>query len=194
VPENGQLAINPALTPGRISACSTRSVHPQTLFLINKIISGVDGNVVVHNPYLALTKGDVCKRAIDANITIDVLQRTVSCGHPTTARAHGNPDYHCGHCFPCLVRRSGLSAALDGTPDPTGYLVDIAALDPSDRAEKNATDLRDLMLWLSHDFTAHDLIADASLPSDVHPDTLMPVLLRGRQEMTDYLNGSIQAG
>lgn len=187
VPENGQLAINPALTPGRISACSTRSVHPQTLFLINQIISRVGGNVVVHNPYLAFTKGDVCRKAIEANITIDVLQRTVSCGHPTTARAHHNPDYHCGHCFPCLVRRSGLHTALDDTPDPTGYLVDIAALDPHDRSEKDATDLRDLMLWLSHDFTAHDLIADSSLPTDVHPDTLMPVLLRGREELSNYL-------
>jgi 7-cyano-7-deazaguanine synthase in queuosine biosynthesis len=183
VPENGQLAINPALTPGRLSACSTRSVHPWTLHLINRLIIDVGGDVMVHNPFLGLTKGDVCREAHDAGLTLETLQRTVSCGHPTTARAHDNPDYHCGHCFPCLVRRAGLHVLLAGQPDHSGYMVDPADLDPLDMADTKATDLRDLAYWLAQEFTSYDLIADAPLPPDTPLDTVMSVLRRGRDEL-----------
>src|SRR5690606_2923543 len=50
VPENGQLAVNPPLTPSRLGALSTRSVHPWTLHQLNELIDAVGGDVVVYNP------------------------------------------------------------------------------------------------------------------------------------------------
>lgn len=41
IPENGQLAVNPPLTAGRLGALSTRSVHPWTLHIYNQLISSV---------------------------------------------------------------------------------------------------------------------------------------------------------
>ncbi|MFD8864060.1 hypothetical protein ACFV1F_06665 [Streptomyces sp. NPDC059590] len=45
VPKNGQLALNPPLTPARSAACSTRSVHPRTLGSLNALVTanGIDG-------------------------------------------------------------------------------------------------------------------------------------------------------
>ena len=39
VPENAQLAVNLPLSPSRAGACSTRSVHPRTLSLLNNLIA-----------------------------------------------------------------------------------------------------------------------------------------------------------
>lgn len=189
VPENGQLAINPALTPGRRSACSTRSVHPWVLHNLNRIIDGLGGNVTVTNPFLHLTKGEVCECALEsAGLTIETLERTVSCGHPTTAP---RPYYHCGHCFPCLVRRSGLHKILNGRPDRSGYAVDPPDIDLTDTStvsRDRAADLRDLIRWLHSDFTVDDLIADAPFPSQIPPHTVMPVLQRGRHELGSMLD------
>jgi 7-cyano-7-deazaguanine synthase in queuosine biosynthesis len=185
VPENGQLAINPALTPGRLSSCSTRSVHPWTLHLINRIIAGVGGDITVHNPFLNFTKGQVCKEACRAGLAVEIIQKeTVSCGHPTTARPH----YHCGYCFPCLVRRAGLHTVLDGQPDQSGYQVDIAEIDSLPYNDPKATDLRDLAYWLEQEFTVQDLIADAPLPPDIAPTTLIPALRAGRAELATMIS------
>lgn len=188
VPENGQLALNPALTPGRPSACSTRSVHPWTLYLINRIIKNTGGDVTVHNPFLGLTKGEVCNIGINAGLDVETLQRgTISCSHSTSARAGGSPYYHCGHCFPCLVRRAGLHAVLDGQPDRSGYRFDLADLDSVNRVDHRTADLRDLRYWLTREFTLYDLIADAPLPPRIKPIALMPVIQKGRQELTEMI-------
>lgn len=66
IPENGQLALNPALTPARSGALSTRSVHPWTLHYLNALVtalSGADNAVQVINPLALLTKGEVCHAA-----------------------------------------------------------------------------------------------------------------------------------
>ncbi|GAA1547285.1 7-cyano-7-deazaguanine synthase [Kribbella lupini] len=115
VPENGQLAINPPLTAARRGACSTRSVHPLVLSLINQLIQLIGGDVEVVNPFLERTKGEVCRLAVEAGLSAEALALTVSCGsHPIHRR-----DGQCGSCFPCLVRRSGLQFALGEDPTST---------------------------------------------------------------------------
>ncbi|MFL6077563.1 MAG: 7-cyano-7-deazaguanine synthase [Mycobacteriales bacterium] len=113
------------------------------------------------NPYLELTKGQVCQRAIDAGLPAEVLVHTVSCAHPPIKRKHDDP-YHCGYCYPCLVRRAALHHALDR--DGTEYLVNPWQL-PSGDAK--ADDLRALMSWLATPFSMRDLLADLPLPNQV---------------------------
>lgn len=177
VPENGQLALNPALTPARVAACSTRSVHPYTLHLLNELIRRVGGEVSLVNPYLELTKGEVCRRALAAELPPTVLTgATVSCGHPPrNAR-----ELHCGYCYPCLVRRSGLLAALGA--DNTPYAHDVWQL--ADNVDITV-DRRALHRWLSRPFGVRDLITDMPLPDGTSLAPLLAVIERGRAELAD---------
>jgi hypothetical protein len=172
VPENGQLAVNPPLTPARLGALSTRSVHPWTLDRVNRLIRSIGGSVEVENPLLGLTKGEVCARGLAAGLTAEDLFGTVSCGRPT-----GRTLPNCGSCFPCLVRRSGLHYAL--RDDRTAYSYELVDLGD----EKRGRDLRAVQRWLSQDFGVYDLVADMPWPAHTPPSTVMPVLLRGREEL-----------
>ena len=186
VPENGHLAVNPPLTTARLSACSTRSVHPRTLMLINRIIESVsDSGPRVVNPYIFLTKGQVCQRARDAGLTANDLADTVSCGSPSRQR----DGFHCGHCFPCLVRRASLLASTGR--DLTKYKRDFWTLPLDDSSSDDAYALHQ---WLHRPFTTHHLISDIRLPDDMKPVDLMPVLLKSRAELTLMIDELVPAG
>jgi 7-cyano-7-deazaguanine synthase in queuosine biosynthesis len=182
LPENGQLALNLPLTPGRLAACSTRSVHPRTLDLLNQLITALGGNVTVTNPLGRRTKGEVCDLAVEAGLTRETLCATISCGHPPRKRKPGYP-FHCGYCYPCLVRRAGLHHAL-GT-DNSGYQHDPWHLPSTDTKTE---DLLALQIWLSNPLTNMDLIADTPLPAGTNSVDLMPAQRRARRELTAFLD------
>src|SRR5215469_1514896 len=158
LPENGQLAVNLPLTPGRPAACSTRSAHPRTLDLLNQLIALLGGDVTVSNPLSGRTKGEVCDLALDAGLSSQTLYTTVSCSHPPRTR-NANLPFHCGYCYPCLVRRAGLLHALGG--DETGYHHDPWHLPSRD---PKTEDLLALLVWLSSPLTSTNLSADIPLP------------------------------
>ncbi|WP_158610036.1 7-cyano-7-deazaguanine synthase [Micromonospora musae] len=175
IPENGQLALNAALTPARAAACSTRSVHPYTLSLLNQMIRSVGGSVAVVNPYLHLTKGEVCQRAIEAGLPqMTLTSTTLSCGRPPRSQ----PELHCGCCYPCLVRRSGLLASVRA--DDTSYAKDVWTLPGDVRA---AADRRALHRWLDNPFNLRDLVTDMPLPNELDLAPLIDVVQRGRTEL-----------
>ncbi|AXB42699.1 hypothetical protein A4R43_09280 [Amycolatopsis albispora] len=176
-PENGQLAINPPLTPNRLAGLSTRSVHPWTLELTNRVIRGLGGAVEVVNPLLSFTKGEVCGQALEAGLSPEDLARTVSCGDPSSARYSQAPP-NCGHCFPCLVRRSGLAWAAG--IDRTDYRIELGGIDMRARAAEH---LRALARWLASDFGFRDLVADMPFPSSTPIPAVLPMLHRGRREL-----------
>jgi hypothetical protein len=173
IPENGQLAVNPALTAGRLGALSTRSVHPWTLHLYNQLISSVGGDVELVNPLLHLTKGEVCDRGHRAGLSEAALFGTVSCGRHSYL---GNRN--CGSCFPCLVRRSGLLAALG--VDASGY--EYERID-----ESQGADLRAVQQWLGQEFGERDLVADMPWPPGTTPRSVLPVVERGRAELASMV-------
>ncbi len=170
VPENGQLAVNPPLTPARLGALSTRSVHPWTLYQLNQLIVAVGGDVELVNPLLDLTKGEVCIRGLESGLTESDLFGTVSCGRHTYLGSR-----NCGSCFPCLVRRSGL---LHAVGEDRSYYA-------HDRIEgEKAQDLRAVQWWLRREFGERDLIADMPWPPGTTPRSVLPVIERGRAELT----------
>ncbi|MBH5334311.1 7-cyano-7-deazaguanine synthase [Streptomyces pactum] len=180
IPENGYLAINPPLSAARSAACSTRSVHPWTLHQLNRLIAGLGGEVRVENPLAGLTKGQVCRAALRvAGLTPQELGNTLSCGTPPPRRP-GDADLpHCGVCYPCLVRRAGLLAALgeDGTP----YEADPWALDAG---HDRAVHWRAVQRWLRRPYTSRDLIADTPLPpGGPDLDEVVRIIDRGRAEL-----------
>ncbi|MFD3910752.1 7-cyano-7-deazaguanine synthase [Streptomyces sp. NPDC058603] len=182
IPENGQLALNPPLSAARACACSTRSVHPWTLHHLNRVIAEIAGTpetaVRVVNPFAALTKGEVCAAARDAGLPQEVLEATLSCGTPPSRQRGGTPLAHCGLCFPCLVRRSGLLHAYG--EDRTPYAA--APWDPSLRPGRTQH-WRALQRWLDTPCTVLDVMADTPLPPGAHPAELLSVVERGREEL-----------
>ncbi|SCL29726.1 7-cyano-7-deazaguanine synthase (queuosine biosynthesis) [Micromonospora nigra] len=178
VPENGQLAVNPPLTAARVAACSTRSVHPRTLDLVNDLINSAEGDVRVENPLLPATKGEVCRRARDLGLPLAALMVTVSCGQSPCKFGGASRPHHCGHCYPCLIRQSGLLAGVGH--DDTPYETDVWALPTTDR---KAQHLRALRAWLAASFGVRDLTTDLPLPPQTDTASLLRTLVRGREEL-----------
>ncbi|GGZ35055.1 7-cyano-7-deazaguanine synthase [Streptomyces poonensis] len=192
IPENGQLAINPPLTPARSAACSTRSVHPWTLNRLNALIAAVGdaGSAVqVVNPLAQLTKGEVCKAGRDVGLTPSDLESTLSCGKPPARRSGGPPIANCGVCFPCLVRRSGLLHA-NGTDDTRYEALPWAG----DLHPDRGTDWRALQRWLLGRYTLTDVLTDTPLPPDSDPAMVFDLIGRGRKELARLLRFSDPAG
>ena len=182
VPENGQLALNPPLTPSRSAACSTRSVHPWTLHHLNRLVAGVSGGegaVEVLNPLAHLTKGEVCQAARTAGLHPSDLEATLSCGRPPARRSRGPQLANCGTCFPCLVRRSSLLQAngADCTPYEASPWIDDL---PSRRTE----DWWALQRWLRRPYAMPDLLADTPLPPGADLEAALRVLTKGREELS----------
>lgn len=180
VPENGQLAINPPLSPSRWSSCSTRSVHPWVLHQLNTLITELGGAVEVANPLLEKTKGDVCRMASAAGLSDQVLFSTISCGKPPFFHDARHAQ-HCGLCVACLMRRSGLLAALGH--DATEYQEPA----PSAASKTRAADVAALARWADNDFGQMDLVADLPLPSGADIDLMTDTLMRGRKELDGLL-------
>lgn len=185
IPENGQLALNPPLTPARSAACSTRSVHPRTLGHVNALVEAVAGRgaaVRVVNPWGRLTKGEVCAAGRAAGLTPLDLESTLSCGKPPARRNGGPALANCGVCFPCLVRRSGLLHAngTDGTRYETA---------PWERGLSygRGTDWRALQRWLLGPYTLVDVLTDTPLSPDTTPAEAFELISRGRDELARLL-------
>ncbi|MFJ6738882.1 7-cyano-7-deazaguanine synthase [Streptomyces sp. NPDC091279] len=192
IPENGQLALNPPLTPARSAACSTRSVHPRTLASLNALVTAVSDTgsaVKVVNPLAQLTKGEVCKAGRDAGLTSSDLESTLSCGKPPTRRNGGPPIANCGVCFPCLVRRSGLLHA-NGTDGTRYEALPWADGLPLDRG----ADWRALQRWLLGQYTLTDVLTDTPLPRDMDPAVAFGLIRRGREELERLLRIAAVAG
>ncbi len=108
VHENGPGALNLPLTPGQQGSMNTRAARPETLVLMQELISRLCGSPFrIVNPAFLLTKGQMCERAPAA--TIDLLARSVSCDGGFTRRIAGGRL--CGTCTSCLLRRQALLAA-----------------------------------------------------------------------------------
>jgi 7-cyano-7-deazaguanine synthase in queuosine biosynthesis len=186
VPENGQLALNPPLTPNRVGACSTRTVHPLTLHLMNTLIRGVGGDVEIYNPYRRLTKAQVCQRMLDAGCQPELLGATMSC---SKAQATQRREYqkHCGCCWACLIRRVALSTVLPGG-DPTVYRGrPWQSHDSADDHDLNDQDLKAVLYWLDKPFTIRDLATDLPLPPGTDAAELVDVTQRGRADLRAML-------
>ncbi|OWV64617.1 hypothetical protein ATY75_32225 [Rhizobium sp. N122] len=113
VPENGFIALNAPLTPRRIGSLSTRTTHPHFLSELQTILTAVGIQAKIDNPYRHKTKGQMLREfKPDSSETANSM-RTVSCGK------WKRKGIQCGHCVPCIIRRSAFFAA--GIDDATQY-------------------------------------------------------------------------
>lgn len=105
VPENGYISINPPLTRRRIGSHSTRTTHPYFLSRLEKLLGDAGFNIKFVNPYQFKTKGEMLAECIDQAAIAKAIPLSVSCSH--WHRKHKQ----CGHCVPCLIRRSSIHHA-----------------------------------------------------------------------------------
>lgn len=105
VPENGYISINPPLTRRRVGSHSTRTTHPYFLNRLEELLKDAGFNVKFFNPYQFKTKGEMLVGCVDQASIAKAVPLSVSCSH--WHRKH----MQCGHCVPCLIRRSSVHHA-----------------------------------------------------------------------------------
>jgi 7-cyano-7-deazaguanine synthase in queuosine biosynthesis len=116
--ENGILGLNIPIVPSRIFN-NTRTVHPTFLTKYNKLLSELFPNtVVVENPFILSTKGEVVKLLDDPDFRV-LIKESVSCAHLEGLRwKKVTGSRHCGICLPCVLRRISVhNAKLDANDD-----------------------------------------------------------------------------
>jgi len=113
VPENGFIALNAPLTHRRVGSLSTRTTHPHYLSELHAIFQEVGIRAKIENPYRHVTKGQMLLSYKPSDGQIEDAMNTVSCGKWKRKRMQ------CGHCVPCIIRRSSFFAA--GIQDTTPY-------------------------------------------------------------------------
>ena len=172
IPENGFISLNVPLTASRLGSFSTRTTHPYLMSLLRELLSVLQIPVVLELPFRFQTKGEMLRAMPDPKQIEACIASTMSCSHPGANRfAKGSSGHrHCGHCFPCLIRRAAIIEALGNTArDTTEYVWKLT--DPL--SPKRATDLRAVKLaldrWEKTPPRLTDLLVSGPLPTTGTP-------------------------
>lgn len=113
--ENGITSINLPIQTDVINARASRTTHPKTLGLMNKIFRFFDDDFRVEAPYFNKTKEDIVRKFSDFGEK-DLIASAVSC---SSTRNKPGMAPHCGCCSQCIDRRFAMYAAnLDEVDAP----------------------------------------------------------------------------
>ena len=121
VPENALIALNVPLDSLRIGSHSTRTTHPFYLDCWNLLLSILDMQLTIFNPYWNKTKGEMADECLNKDFLLHVIGDSISCSSPQKLRYKGASPQHCGYCVPCIIRRAAISKAFGILNDPTPY-------------------------------------------------------------------------
>lgn len=116
VPENGLIALNVPLDKLRLGALSTRTTHPFYMARWDELIAALGIPARVDNPYWDKTKGEMVAGCANPALLTRLVPLSLSCSSPSKGRWRGQPQGHCGHCLPCLIRRASFTSG-----DTTAY-------------------------------------------------------------------------
>ena len=101
--ENGILSLNPTLY-GRTT---TKTTHPQTIFLYNNLLCELGLNIQIKHPFIFKTKGENIEN-MNRNFK-SYISQTYTCGAGRAQRKE-NHIGQCGVCIPCILRKISISA------------------------------------------------------------------------------------
>ena len=106
--ENGIGALNLPLNETQLGVDNYRGVHPRSLMMAEDFIGlALDQPLHIRNPYLFLTKAELCK-ALRPTGLAGAVPYTVSCDS-FPLRVPNKPQ--CGFCTSCILRRQSLFSA-----------------------------------------------------------------------------------
>ncbi len=115
--ENGITSVNFAETQDLMNGRASRTTHPKTLGLLEKLFSKIGENeFAIKNPYLFKTKTEVVE-VIKKYNKLGLLDSSVSC---SATRNHPSKYTHCGICSQCIDRRFAVYAAEVEKHDENG--------------------------------------------------------------------------
>ena len=121
--ENGIMSVNLPISTQVVGARASRSTHPRSLMLLEKIGKLVAvPDVRIDNPFIWMTKAEVVAELLTQPES-RAVSRTLSCSR-TRNLTLAHP--HCGRCAQCLQRRlSTLGANADKLDPQVDYAVDL---------------------------------------------------------------------
>lgn len=105
VHENGIMTLNPSFE----SRGTTKTTHPKTIFLYQKLLHTIGIDVILKQPFLFYTKGEMVS-------DLSQQYREHICNTRSCSRSLQNIRYRkkgitsCGACVPCLLRKISLAA------------------------------------------------------------------------------------
>lgn len=109
IPENGLISLNLPLTSARGGSHSTKTTHPKYLSLLNEIFGKVGIKNKIINPYRFMTKGEMFAKTKMPKFVSKHINKTLSCSKPGYYQQwKGEKERQCGHCVPCIIRRSSM--------------------------------------------------------------------------------------
>lgn len=192
--ENGILAVNIPMSSARISL-NTQTVHPKFLIMYESLVSKIFGTEFsIINPFLEETKAEVVSH-LDKKEFRDLIKNTVSCFRPTSKRFLGQSYkkvWHCGVCFPCIIRRIAINAAGLSSYDAR-YAEDI--LENIDNLPKDGKriilDLQEFCRKLRkcNNFDEIlDLFPKFIIDENIDPEPLIAMYLRHADEVTQFFS------
>ncbi|MDL2196515.1 Qat anti-phage system QueC-like protein QatC [Shewanella algae] len=182
VPENGYISINPPLTRRRIGSHSTRTTHPYFLSRLEELLEYAGFHVKFVNPYQFKTKGEMLAKCVDQAAIAKAVPLSVSCSH--WHRKH----MQCGHCLPCLIRRSSVHHA--GFTEDAPYVsqnLEFVHKEKETRDDLHAVQTAIIRLKDSKDYMGW-VRQSGSLPDDdVTRKKLESTIKRGLKEVENFL-------
>ena len=185
IPENGYTSINLPLHPNRGGALSTRSTHPETFSRLNQILDRLSFDLQIANPFQAMTKGEAMQLVAASSPPAGWLAAaaaTVSCSKLDGGRIHGgNPNYNCGLCVSCLVRRGTFIAA--NQPDHTIYLADTLSGSALDELVSRRRSDIEAVRYATSAGVDEDQIDAGTWPADHDLDATSDLVHRGLVEL-----------
>ena len=189
VAENGFISLNVPLTRARMGSLSTRTTHPHFIGLVRQVLDVLGIRHAVNLPYRFKTKREMLSEVSNTEALRDGARLTMSCAHSSYNRFLGrSPKMHCGHCYPCIVRRAAMCSA--GLPD-ADYVSDVLTETP-DPGTETGRDIRAVgmavrrSISLTDTRAMHDVLLNGPLPPEDIREYAR-VYARGMQELADFV-------
>ncbi len=121
--ENGIMSVNLPISEQVVGTHASRSTHPRSLLLLNKLMTEViPTEIVIDNPFILETKAEVVQR-LKLSSFGQYIKNTLSC---SASREMTKMHPHCGTCKQCIERRiSTLGAGAMSVDSADAYKVDL---------------------------------------------------------------------
>lgn len=184
VPEDGYTGINLPLRPNRGGALSTRSTHPETFRRVAEVLTGLNIDVTISNPFEWMTKGEAMESVRDICPPAGweaTAAATLSCSKLGGNWFAGSPNLNCGLCVPCMVRRATFVKA--NVDDNTQYLFQaISGTHLSDLVDARRGDIEAVRYAIEAGVDV-DAIDSGTWPPDYDLDRVESLVQRGLDEL-----------
>lgn len=122
IPENALISLNVPLTRSRYGTYSTKTTHPSFIANISGLLSAVSIGNQLENPYKFKTKGEMITGCSNLKLLKEISYNSISCSKTNYYRRWTKKTKkkqliasHCGHCVPCIIRRSAFYKAGNDT-------------------------------------------------------------------------------